>query len=48
MDPDGGNLKQLTEGPGDLFPQTSPDGRWVVFSFPISAHQLSQGLESLD
>ncbi|HVF47210.1 MAG TPA: DPP IV N-terminal domain-containing protein [Pyrinomonadaceae bacterium] len=31
MDPDGGNLKQLTEGPGDVFPQSSPDGRWVVF-----------------
>jgi serine/threonine protein kinase len=31
MDPDGGNLKQLTEGPGDIFPQSSPDGRWVVF-----------------
>ena len=31
MDPDGGNLKQLTDGSGDLFPQTSPDGRWVLF-----------------
>ena len=31
MDTDGGNLKQLTEGPGDIFPQSSPDGRWVVF-----------------
>jgi TolB protein len=31
MDPDGGNLKQLTEGPGDIFPQSSPDARWVVF-----------------
>ena len=31
MDPDGGNLKRLTEGPGDIFPQSSPDGRWVVF-----------------
>ena len=31
MDTDGGNLKQLTEGPGDSFPRTSPDGRWVVF-----------------
>ena len=31
MDPDGGNLKRLTDGPGDIFPQSSPDGRWVVF-----------------
>lgn len=31
MDPDGGNVKRLTEGPGDIFPQSSPDGRWVVF-----------------
>ena len=31
MDSDGGNLKQLTEGPSDIFPQSSPDSRWVVF-----------------
>ena len=31
MDTDGGNLKQLTDGPGDVYPQSSPDGRWVVF-----------------
>jgi TolB protein len=31
MDTDGGNLKQLTAGEGDRFPQSSPDGRWVVF-----------------
>ena len=31
MDTDGGNLKQLTTGPGDVFPQSSPDSRWVVF-----------------
>jgi len=31
MDTDGGNLKQLTGGQGDRFPQSSPDGRWVVF-----------------
>src|SRR4029434_10006056 len=30
MDTDGGNLKQLTGGEGDRFPQSSPDGRWVV------------------
>ncbi|HEY3028154.1 MAG TPA: DPP IV N-terminal domain-containing protein, partial [Pyrinomonadaceae bacterium] len=32
MDPDGGNLKRLTEGPGDIYPQSSPDGRWVVYT----------------
>jgi Tol biopolymer transport system component len=31
MDIDGGNLKQLTGGPGDIYAQSSPDGRWVVF-----------------
>ena len=31
MDTDGGNLKQLTGGQGGRFPQSSPDGRWVVF-----------------
>ena len=31
MDTDGGNLKQLTGGPGDIYPKSSPDGRWVVF-----------------
>src|SRR6266704_2615674 len=32
MDTNGGNLKQLTEGPQDNFPQSSPDGRWLVFA----------------
>jgi serine/threonine protein kinase len=31
MDIDGGNLKQLSGGPGDIYAQSSPDGRWVVF-----------------
>ncbi|HEY3037482.1 MAG TPA: LpqB family beta-propeller domain-containing protein [Pyrinomonadaceae bacterium] len=31
MDTDGGNLKLLTGGAGARFPQSSPDGRWVVF-----------------
>jgi Tol biopolymer transport system component len=31
MDTDGGNLKQLTGGPGDIYAKSSPDGRWVVF-----------------
>jgi len=31
MDMDGGNLKQLTAEQGGRFPQSSPDGRWVVF-----------------
>ncbi len=32
MDFDGGDLKQLTRGKGDLFPSLSPDGRWIVYS----------------
>jgi TolB protein len=32
MDPDGGNLKQLTEGPGHFSARSSPDGRWVIFA----------------
>jgi len=31
METDGGNLKQLTAEQGGRFPQSSPDGRWVVF-----------------
>ena len=31
MDKDGGNLKQLTGEHGGRFPQSSPDGSWVVF-----------------
>jgi TolB protein len=31
MDTDGGNLKQLTEGSGDTYPKSSPDGSWVLF-----------------
>jgi eukaryotic-like serine/threonine-protein kinase len=31
MDADGGNPKQLTNGPVDDSPQSSPDSRWVVF-----------------
>ncbi len=31
MDADGGNPKQLTDGPADEAPQSSPDSRWVVF-----------------
>lgn len=41
MDTDGGNLKQLTDGPGDVLPQSSPDGRWVVF------HSLGSGAFSV-
>ena len=35
MDPDGANLKQLTDGAGEAFPQCSPDGRWVVYQSGI-------------
>ena len=31
MDMDGANLKQLTDGIGEAYPQCSPDGRWVVY-----------------
>ncbi|HEX5736003.1 MAG TPA: winged helix-turn-helix domain-containing protein [Blastocatellia bacterium] len=31
IDADGANLKQLTDGMGEAFPQCSPDGRWVVY-----------------
>lgn len=31
IDSDGANLKQLTDGMGEAFPQCSPDGRWVVY-----------------
>jgi Tol biopolymer transport system component/DNA-binding winged helix-turn-helix (wHTH) protein len=30
-DHDGSNQKQLTTGNGDIFPNFSPDGRWIVF-----------------
>ncbi|MCM3902463.1 MAG: winged helix-turn-helix domain-containing protein [Pyrinomonadaceae bacterium] len=28
---DGGGLKRLTEGDGEIYPQVSPDGGWVVY-----------------
>ncbi|HKV80095.1 MAG TPA: protein kinase [Candidatus Sulfotelmatobacter sp.] len=31
-DPTGGNLVQITKGPADLFPDCSPDGKWVIYS----------------
>ena len=31
VDSDGGNLKQLTTGESELYPHSTPDGRWVVF-----------------
>ena len=30
-DIDGGNLKQLTSGDGEVYPHCSPDGWWVVY-----------------
>jgi len=41
MDTDGGNLKQLTGELGGRFPQSSPEGRWVVF------HSSGPGLSRL-
>lgn len=31
MDIDGSNYKQITTGPGEWFPQISPDGRWLIY-----------------
>ena len=31
IDADGADLKQLTDGAGEAYPQCSPDGRWVVY-----------------
>lgn len=31
VDADGSNLKQLTGGDGEFFPQSTPDGQWVVY-----------------
>ncbi|HEY6308558.1 MAG TPA: hypothetical protein VI488_19105, partial [Candidatus Angelobacter sp.] len=31
MDTGGGNLKEITAGPGDQSPLCSPDGQWVVY-----------------
>jgi Tol biopolymer transport system component len=31
VDADGSNLKQLTSGDGEFYPQSTPDGQWIVF-----------------
>ena len=31
VDADGTNLKQLTSGQGEFYPQSTPDGQWIVF-----------------
>jgi TolB protein len=31
MDPDGGALKQVTSGTGELHPDCSPDGKWAAY-----------------
>jgi serine/threonine protein kinase len=31
IDADGSNLKQLTSGDGEFYPQSTPDGQWIVF-----------------
>src|ERR1044071_324666 len=31
VDTDGGNLRQLTAGSGEFYPQCTPDARWVVY-----------------
>jgi Tol biopolymer transport system component len=32
-DPDGGNVVQLTDGPGEASPDCSPDGSWLTFAY---------------
>lgn len=31
VDADGGNLRQLTSGEGEFYPQSTPDGQWIVY-----------------
>jgi Tol biopolymer transport system component len=31
IDSDGSNLKQLTSGDGEFYPQSTPDGQWIVY-----------------
>ena len=31
VDADGSNLRQLTSGEGEFYPQTTPDGQWIVY-----------------
>jgi serine/threonine protein kinase/Tol biopolymer transport system component len=31
MEPDGSNVRQMTHGSGEWFPQYSPDGNWLVY-----------------
>jgi Tol biopolymer transport system component len=31
VDADGSNLKQLTSGEGEFYPQCTPDGQWIVY-----------------
>jgi Tol biopolymer transport system component len=32
MDPEGGNLRQVTSGSGEMFPECSPDGKWLAYA----------------
>ncbi|PYS67214.1 MAG: hypothetical protein DMF69_23720 [Acidobacteria bacterium] len=31
LDAEGSNLKQLTSGDGEFYPQSTPDGQWIVY-----------------
>jgi hypothetical protein len=31
VDADGSNLRQLTSGAGEFYPQTTPDGQWIIY-----------------
>ena len=46
MDPDGGNLRELTQG--GRFPRSSPDGRWVIFHTEYSGSTISLWKVSID
>jgi len=39
MNPDGAALKQLTRGPGEWFPQFTPDGKWLIYQALASGRQ---------
>jgi len=39
MNPDGAALKQLTRGPGEWFPQFTPDGKWLIYQALASGPQ---------
>jgi eukaryotic-like serine/threonine-protein kinase len=45
IDANGENLKQLTQGQGDVGPDCSPDGHWVYYSDVINARAMRVPVE---